>query len=48
MGRVYDVKNLRITTEIINFDLSGESIVVPLKESGSTILPQTDPKNLKE
>lgn len=47
MDSVYDVKNLRVTKETISFDLSGESIVVPLAESSSTVLLQTDPKNLE-
>lgn len=47
MARVYDVKNLKITKETISFDLSGESVVVPLAESGSTVLLETDPKNLE-
>lgn len=47
MSRVYDVRNLKVTTKTISFNLSGELIVVPLDKSGSTILPQVEPAHLQ-
>lgn len=38
MNKVYDVKNLKVTTKTISFDLSGKLIMVPLNKSGSTVL----------
>tara|TARA_B100000315_G_scaffold233661_1_gene246947 strand:+ start:550 stop:882 length:333 start_codon:yes stop_codon:yes gene_type:complete len=45
--RIYNVKNLKITMKAISFDLSGESILVPLNKTGSDVLPQAGLKELQ-
>ncbi len=47
MDKVYDVKNLKVTTKSISFSLSDASIVVPLNATGSTILAQAKPDQLQ-
>ena len=47
MEKVYDVKNLKVTTESICFELAGKSISVSLSKSGSTVLHNAAPEYLQ-
>lgn len=46
MDKIYDVKSLAVDREAIRFELLGETIVVPLSQSGSFVLPKASLEHL--
>jgi len=47
MDKIYDVRNLKVTPHSISFELSGNTIDVPMNKTGSEILPQAMPEYLR-
>ena len=46
-NKIYDIKNLKVTQEMISFELSDTKITVPLAQSGSKILPYAKLEHLQ-
>ena len=46
-NKIYDIKNLKVTQEMISFELSGTKIIVSLAQSGSKILPHAKLEHLQ-
>ncbi len=47
IDKVYNVKNLVVNQNVISFELSGQEIIVPLKKSGSKVLPSAKLEHLQ-
>ena len=41
MNKIYDITQLRVTQQCIRFELAGNTIQVPLIQTGSRVLPRT-------
>ncbi len=46
MEKIYDVRNLKVTSRAITFSIGREIISVPMEKTGSKLLPEADFRQL--